>query len=147
VGPTSEGSGSVAYDINLAAGNTSGFETLVVRFDGFELRNEGETVRRDGTGNTYDLASMDSTVDLLQTNVPAGEYTDAALFLPVEEFATTDGSGEGKSFTDNDPLLEELDSFDPYVIEEDTSKRFRAQVSVRKSYDIDGWEFNAAVSL
>jgi hypothetical protein len=135
-----EGEGSVSLSLELAPGTTAQFDSLVVEFGGFEYRREGEVVvSRPGTGERFDL-SNNETVTLTETNVPAGSYTDAAAYLPVVEYEASDGStGE---FSNTDPSVVELDSFDEYRLEEGASLRLQLTVSVFTDNQNGGWRFS-----
>lgn len=136
-GGGSDAEGGVPYTVEVNNGNVSAFDSLVVTFEAFELRGESETARREGTGEEIDLTAIE-TKTILETNVPAGEYADAALFLPVSAYQASDGS-EG-DFLDNDPLVMGVDS----VLEEGNPATLQAQISVQGQGD--DWGFSV-VSL
>jgi len=131
-GTGNSGNGSVSYTLEIQNGNVSAFDSLVVTFESFELRAESETVRREGTGEEIDLTAID-TKTILETTVPAGQYSREALFLPVSEYQASDGS-EGE-FLDNDPLLMGSD----FTLEEGGSVTARGQISVQGRGD--DWAF------
>lgn len=133
--------GSVSFDLDIKTENVSQFDSLVVRFRAFELRSEDETVRREGTGEEIELVGLGED-DLLETDVPAGEYTEAAIFLPVVDYESTDGT-EGE-FTDNEPSLIDLAETEPFAVEEDASVTFLPFISVLTSNEVDGWTFDVS---
>lgn len=144
-------SGSVAFDLGMSVssfGELTGFDRLVVRFEAFELRSEdGTAVRREGNGQEFDLVqSTDGRIDLLTTNMPAGEYTEAACFLPVVDAVRTDGDGSA-TFENVDPLTFSVASGGPFEMMADGDVGFTIVLSVQRGYSGADWRFNGGTRV
>jgi hypothetical protein len=143
---TPVGSGSVTLDLNLRVSYLSGFDKLVIKFNAFELRaDDGENVRREGSGETVDLTTINKA-DLLTMKVPPGEYNDTALFMPVQDYELSNGeNGQSGPFRNSDPGIIEIDSQGPYKLEANASKTFTATLQVVDSQN-EGWLFSFGYS-
>lgn len=138
---TESADGSVTFDVDGRGGMTVGFDELVISFDAFELRSEGETVRREGGGTEFDLTGGE-TGDLLETQVPAGEYTEGAFFMPVVDYQVAADSEDLGGFEGNDPAVVELGVDGPLELTEGSSRVFELQINIRQGPEGTSWAFN-----
>lgn len=145
--------GGVDFDLQFEVtdnySDISSFDSLLVRFDAFELRPvEGDAVRREGDGRELDMAAIvgDDPLTLLETTVPAGEYTEAALGMPVLSYSTVDGEDESLPIENTSPTIIDLELPTAYQIESGASITFTANTSVRYTLSQDAWKLSAGYS-
>ena len=86
---------TVRLNIRDVKSNVDEFETLRATFERFELEaTDGSTVTLDDETRDVDLTEIGEggTVDLFETEIPAGAYETGTLYLPIQEATLADGS-------------------------------------------------------
>lgn len=111
------------------------FETFRINFGGFELRPvDGDPFRVEADGPAFDLTTLsaDDGIDLLETGIPAGTYSEMAVHLPVVEATMADGGGSA-TVRNADPHVLDLGIDGEYAVDPGESVAFTLLVAVRES--------------
>jgi hypothetical protein len=122
---------AISLKVRETGSNIGSFEKLISRFESLEL------VMENGTSATIDDSTQDITltdlgaggsVDIANTFLPTGEYTEAQLSFPVQSGTLTDGSTAEFSGTDS---VSRQDADNPVTIDSSTSELILTVALVR----------------
>ncbi|MBX0287802.1 hypothetical protein EGH22_15810 [Halomicroarcula sp. F28] len=103
--------GSASFDLDITADQLpDAFESISVEFTGFELSDvDGCTVTRESDPVQFDLDQVEAgfdwsegSIDLMETDVPPGEYDSITYFITVTDTTLSSGDGEQTFQTNED---------------------------------------------
>lgn len=144
-GTTGEAEGvstAVSLTVRNSQSNVGEFQTLRTAFEGVELvSTDGNTVRRAAETAELDLTEIGpgGTVDLFETGIPAGEYEEARLYMPIQEATLADGSEP--EFERTVPASREIRGGDPVTIESGGSVDLRLTVALIRIAGDGPWTY------
>ncbi len=142
-----EGSGSdgvsatVSLGVRSSQSNVDSFRTLQTTFEALELvASDGTTVRLDETTMDVDLTEVGAggSVDLFEATVPAGDYTEAKLYLPIRSATLADGGDP--EFTRTVPASREVRG-DPITVRSGGSVEITTTVALVRVAGDGPWTY------
>lgn len=132
---------SVSLTVRSSRSNVDEFETLRTTFERFELLStDGTTVVVADTPREIDLTEVGAggSVSLSETTLPAGDYDEARLYLPVQSAALADGSEP--EFSRTVPASREARG-DPITIESGSGVEISATVALLRIAGDGPWTY------
>ncbi|WP_440989556.1 hypothetical protein [Haloarchaeobius baliensis] len=143
---TSSAGGSVTADVSLTVrssrSNIDQFQTFQTTFEALELvQSDGTVIRRDATTMAVDLKSLGpgGSVDLFQASLPAGEYTEARLYLPIQD--ATLANGDDPEFERTVPASRQIRSGDPIELQSGSSVDFGLTIALLRIAGDGPWTY------
>ncbi|WP_324758907.1 hypothetical protein [Haloarcula montana] len=132
---------AVSLGVRSSQSNIDKFQTLQTTFEALELTTtDGTTVRLDETTMDIDLTAVGAggTVSLFETGIPPGDYTEAALYLPIQNATLSDGSEP--EFSRTVPASREIRG-DPMTIESDSEPELTVTVALLRIAGDGPWTY------
>lgn len=143
---TSGVGGSVTADVSLTVrssrSNIDQFQTFQTTFEALELvQADGTVVRWDATTTDVDLTSLGAggSVDLFQTSLPAGDYTEARLYLPIQN--ATLANGDDPEFERTVPASREIRNGDPIELQSGSTVDFGLTIALLRIAGDGPWTY------
>lgn len=145
---TGSGADTVTVDVGLRVRESrpgfDNFETFQTGFDGLSMQTaggEGVQVVSPDASSGFDLATVTpgERQQLTETTIPAGDYEQAAILLPVQSAALTDGSDP--EFARMVPATGELGTSGALTLEAGDVIQFTANLAVLRVAGDGPWTY------
>lgn len=150
-GSTTSSDGDVTMNVSLqvrnSRSNVEKFETLRTTFEKLELvREDGDVVTLDDATRDIDLTELGpgGSVDLFETAIPAGSYSEMRLYLPIQKATAADGSDP--EFDRTVPASQDLGFSDPLELESGDSVDFTVLVALLRIAGDGPWTYTVGYS-